>query len=641
MANKEISIGVKLITDLKDFTSGFKQAQDTSAKFGDNIEKNVAVPLNKLTAQLRGLKSAQGRSFSPEEYAKIGDEIKRVQGEIDRFKGKGAQAGGMIGNMVGMAKQLLPAFSFAAIGAGAVYAFNQIKNSTDTLATQWEVFIGGLNSGINEFWRSIATGDWSNLIDNMKEAVRVGREYAAMIDDIEEKTRALSIMEADSAAKATELEIRLKNKQLSNADRIKAGEERIQIERDIQANRIKVAQESFDAELMIAAQQTKLSKDRLIQIVADMDSETKVKAKAYNDQLALIETLRAANKTVMTTAQGSILMQNADTEQIKQLQQQVNAAADSVKMYAEELRKTGNTTDEQLDKMVGKYVDLKNAQNSAAENTKKVQTTVNSLIADTNKELEKEWTLRQKLGQIAAEKAAPKMQKIATPETAKSVTSGRELNSSELGMLGYMGYMLDANTEKYQKFKQELADSKIDNIMSLADSFDQLGYSIGGAFGQFVSGIGEAISMIPTLLAQIAALTTAQVSSSQSITMAKGSEAIASGTAASQAVPFPFNIIALAATIASIVSALATPIKGFATGGVIPGTSFSGDKVLIRANSGEEVLTASDPRHRNNRGYSTTGSGTTQVEIINEARIKAESLYILQKKAERRIARRT
>jgi len=640
--SKEISIGVKLITDLKDFVSGFKSAQDTTAKFGQTVEKQVSAPLNKLEAQLRALKAAQKRSLSPEDYAKVGDEIKKVSGEIDRFKGKSTSSAGGIGQMVGMAKTLLPAFGFAAIGAGAAYAFSEIKNSTDTLATQWEIFTGGITSGMNEFWRTLATGDWSNFLTNMKEAVAVGREYANMMDSIEEKTRALSISEADAQARATALEIKLKNKQLSKAERIAAGEERLKIEEELAAGRIKVAQDAFDAEVMVATQQTKLSKEKLMQVVSDMDSEAKVRAQAYNDQLKQIQELRAANQTAMTNGLGNVMyMQNADTPEILALKQQIDSTAQATKDYAAELVKTGNTTDEQLNKMVQAYVNLQSAQNSAAENTKKVQTTINSLLAATNTELSKEMELRGKIAKQLEGKGTS-YAKITNTKTATSVRSNDELNSSQKGQLGYMGGMLDENTKKVRKFKKELSDFKNDQIDSLAGSFGQLGDAIGGTTGSFLGMVGTILNLIPTLLAQIAALTTAQVASSNSITMAKGSEAIASGTAASQSLPFPFNLVALAATIGSIIAALATPIKGFAFGGVVPGTSFSGDNVLIRANSGEEVLTSSDPRHSKNRGMGYNSGGTaSNVEIMNSAIIKAESIHILNKKAERRINRRT
>lgn len=700
MANKEISIGVKLITDLKDFISGFRQAQDTSAKFGESIEQKVSVPLNKLEGQLRSLRAAQKRSLSPEDYAKIGSEINKVQSDIDRFKGKTTQSTGAIGQMIDSAKGLLPAFGFAAIGAAGTYAVKQIISSTDTLATDWEATTNGMSNGLNEFWRTLATGDWSNFLDRIKEAVKVGQEYIYTLDDIEDKTRSLSIREAEAQGKIIALEEALKNKTLSKQERIKAGQERIQLEKDLATDREKVAQETFDNEAMLTAQQTKLSKDALMAVMRDMDSETKQRAKAYNEQLKQYESLRKANQSV--SVQGSagtmVYTQLADTEQMRELKKVIAAATPATKLYAEQIAKTGNTTDEQLDKMVSSYTNLLEAQNSARGNIKKVVTSVNSLLAgeedtgqkiidkqnsidaqinsyksqlDTSKKLtiEEIQAINQKItaleklkkayADIASDPASFRSDKLSTIQTGRvtgklQVTSGAKKKEVDVYSSNYsksnaseplqgMGDYLDANNEKLQRFidTAKETDQVTSSLESLSGSFGMLGDSIGGAAGSFLGMVSTILSMIPTLIAQIGALTTAQVASSQATTAAKGSEAIASGTAASQSMPFPLNLIALAATIAAIVSALATPVKGYATGGVVPGNSFTGDNILARVNSGEEILTATDPRHRNNRGFGRQQNQQQGITILNQAVIKGEDLHILMKKAESRINRRT
>lgn len=280
------------------------------------------------------------------------------------------------------AKGMLPAFGFAAIAAGAKFAFGQIVNSTDVLSTKWAVFTGGLRSGMNEFWRTIATGDWSNFIDNMGEAIRVGREYETMLDDIEEKGRALRIKEAESRSKELELEEKLKNKGLSKTERLQAGQERIKLEEDLSKERVKVAQNTFDAELAITTQQTRLSKDRLMEVVSDMDSETKIKAKAYNEQLDIYESALKKNELAKAGLSRAGVSENPFAKELAASKSVLDSYPDTVKVYAEAIRGAGKTTDEQLNKMVSSYEGLLQAQDSSAENTKKVRTMVNSLLAD-------------------------------------------------------------------------------------------------------------------------------------------------------------------------------------------------------------------------------------------------------------------
>lgn len=72
---------------------------------------------------------------------------------------------------------------------------------------------------------------------------------------------------------------------------------------------------------------------------------------------------------------------------------------------------------------------------------------------------------------------------------------------------------------------------------------------------------------------------------------AKGGEAVASATASGASMPFPYNLIAIAAGVAAVITALGAIRGGFATGGIVGGSSTHGDKKFVRVNSGEMILT--------------------------------------------------
>lgn len=76
-------------------------------------------------------------------------------------------------------------------------------------------------------------------------------------------------------------------------------------------------------------------------------------------------------------------------------------------------------------------------------------------------------------------------------------------------------------------------------------------------------------------------------------------KAISAGTAQAMSVPFPANIAAIATTTATVIANIASAISTlkkqkepkFASGGIVGGTSYSGDNVSARVNSGEMILT--------------------------------------------------
>lgn len=86
-----------------------------------------------------------------------------------------------------------------------------------------------------------------------------------------------------------------------------------------------------------------------------------------------------------------------------------------------------------------------------------------------------------------------------------------------------------------------------------------------------------------------ASATAGETAASTANTAAKSGEAIANATASGAKLPFPANLIAIAAGVAAVVAALAA-VSGFATGGVIGGSSTSGDRKFARVNSGEMIL---------------------------------------------------
>lgn len=214
----------------------------------------------------------------------------------------------------------------------------------------------------------------------------------------------------------------------------------------------------------------------------------------------------------------------------------------------------------------------------------------------------------------------------------------------EVPGLADMGGFIDQNAEKVRQLREEIArlqeQAASDAWESLNNSFFMLGQNIDGAAGSFFQFASQMTEMIPLLISQITALAVTEQTQSAATTTAKQGEAMASGIAQSQKVGFPLNLIALAATVASIVAAF-TKIPKFELGGVVPGHSFAGDRMLVRVNSGEEILRRDDPRHTFNQ------TGTMQPAVVREriiiptTRIRKGDIYISYNEAATEQKKRT
>ncbi|HDR52941.1 MAG TPA: hypothetical protein ENN90_15190 [Mariniphaga anaerophila] len=380
----DVSGWKKIDGELKKVNREANKLQKEYADIEKTLKNLNGASLNDLQKAKRQLTAEINKlNRNTDEYAKKSQQLKKVKAEISGiYKETSATATGT-SRLVNMAKGLLPAFSFAAISAAAIKAFGKIKSATDTLGTQWDVFIGGMKGATDEFFRTIAAGDWSHFLTNMKEAIRVGREYQIILDDLQAKNRALSLIEADYRMEILETEDVARNVSLSDEVRKKAAERRIEIEEELAKKRTQIARQNYEAELMLTTQQTRLSKERLLEVLKDIDSETKAQAEAYNEQIKQYESLQFIIKQQSVGASPELTKKRQ--EELQRLKAEIDGASDAVKLYAEALAGTGKTTDEQLDRMVKSYNDLKNAEVSALQNTTTVRRRLYTLLKDEGK----------------------------------------------------------------------------------------------------------------------------------------------------------------------------------------------------------------------------------------------------------------
>lgn len=136
---------------------------------------------------------------------------------------------------------------------------------------------------------------------------------------------------------------------------------------------------------------------------------------------------------------------------------------------------------------------------------------------------------------------------------------------------------LTTASENLERYKTEMS-AVSDMAGNMGSVFGSLGSAIGGTTGEVMNFAGQSINAIAQIIPQIV-----------SMIAAKEAEAIAGGTASAASMPFPANIAAIAGIVATIAGIFASLPK-FESGGIVGGSSFTGDKLLARVNSGEMIL---------------------------------------------------
>ena len=140
--------------------------------------------------------------------------------------------------------------------------------------------------------------------------------------------------------------------------------------------------------------------------------------------------------------------------------------------------------------------------------------------------------------------------------------------------------------QKYNELisAQNQKNETIEKLDAVKTSYEGIAETIGSVsnvIGQVDSAWAQMTTTILNGIAQIIPQLVAEKG-------AQGSLAISKGVAAASGLTPPWNLIMIGTTVAAILAALAT--QPFAEGGIVGGTSFKGDKVYARLNSGEMVL---------------------------------------------------
>ena len=149
---------------------------------------------------------------------------------------------------------------------------------------------------------------------------------------------------------------------------------------------------------------------------------------------------------------------------------------------------------------------------------------------------------------------------------------------------------------------------------------------------QTVGSVMTAVNTITELLGATTAATAAidtaatsqEVANSQAKVAANSAEAISGATKSGAQLPFPLNIVAIAAGLAAVIAGIAM-IGSFADGGVIGGNSFHGDNMFARVNAGEMIL---NNKQQGNLFRLLDGGGVASNTGTPTVKIKGSVLYV-------------
>lgn len=509
--------------------------------------------------------------------------LKKAKGSTQDF---GATIGGKVAGMVG---------KFAAgigVAMGGVEAFNKVIQSSQTLGDSWNNTINACKSSVDVFFQSLATGNWDAFNGGLLQTISNMRNVSAMQDMLADAKLTMGFDTKQFEREYVRLEGIIDDETKSKGEREAAFADMEALIGRFKDRVQKTAKGA--AETLVAEMNTKFGQnftladlEKYITEVNNefLDTETLQRLNKYKEELAKFEPgrSRAVNGGYVLTKE-QFMEQNAELEKMRLLQDDNEESRKRMLAQLEYANDLYRQADEYLKRSLEK-------QNKIASLNKGGTTSVGKVAGGTA------------TGKNIFPTVVPQIQ-YDTPIGKKilEAMNGKKFEPIEIPIV--IDEQVDEEDlsgkwgEHLEKIKQ-----MNESLKSTGDIFGSLGSIMSGFGNDMGAWIMNSIGSVASMIAELQSLATAR------------------GVAEAASKPFPFNLAAMATVVATVASIFAS-IPKFADGGIVGGSSFFGDKLLARVNSGEMILNQGQQA----RLLSMTEGGN--VRVTGDVRLNGKDIYI-------------
>ena len=514
-----------------------------------------------------------------------------------------SEIGGKVAGMVG---------KFAAgigVAMGGVEAFQRVLNSTQTSGDLMRGTMQSLKTSVDEFFYSVNKGNLSLFIQNLGDIASKARDAYGALDQLGNTQISYGVLGAKNSAAIAEAQYLAKNKFAPTSVREGAF--------DDWANAI------MSEEGNVKALQRELVNAATAAVEARTNANLEI---TLEDLVRAFETdLKDPTSRALAKSRAEMGMRNyeANAKRTDWTQEQKDALAELQRENIITYTMLEKYSDEELQsiaKQIQQYYGLINAVknlgreynetanefNNANKNTKGFNPieslsgyNVYSGSSEAGKNFGTSKSNAQKLpvvvGQINYD----------TPLGKKVL---EWMNGKEIPIIKTEIEIEDENIDEEDlSGKWAKHTKRIEDMNSALSSTGEIFGSLGGIMSNFGNDMGawmlNSMGQIAQMIVQLQSLATAR------------------SVASAASKPFPYNLAAMATVVATVASIFSSLPK-FADGGIVGGSSYFGDKLLARVNSGEMILNQGQQA----RLLSMTEGGN--VRVTGDVRLNGKDIYI-------------
>ena len=521
------------------------------------------------------------------------------------------------------------------VAMGGVEAFDRVIKSSQTTGDKFAETIEGMKAGVNAFFESISTGDFSSFTDGLGTVITKAREAYQALDQLGNAQMSFNLAQSINQADIANA-MRLAKNKFAPTDVRKGAfsdwakgintqeEQSKQLAKDIQNYVAKAVEKAAGVKGFSA--DIKNITDALLLDIKNEDTRKTLKDQYSQEYKEYLKAVKEATKKRNEESVGKGVAEKMHAERryneaLESLAAQYNQAitvnALLVKYEDDQLKELGGYMKnmKQLDVATS---NLKREYNETANEFNNANKGVKGFVPVESFEGYQVYSGGGSTGggggKTSAKQELPvyvdglnyqnalggKVLKWMNGEEVPVIKAKIEIEEEVVDEEDVAG-MWDEEVQK----KKEAIEEMNNALQATGDIFSSLG-SIAGSFGNdFLAASLQGMSGIAQLITQLQALSTAEA------------------TASAAKVPFPGNIPAIATVVATIASVFGSLPK-FADGGVVGGSSYFGDKLLARVNSGEMILN----QQQQARALSLMDGGR-DVRVSGDVKLNGKDIYIV------------
>lgn len=478
------------------------------------------------------------------------------------------------------------AFAGLGIAMGATEMFKSFMNSTQTLSDGWQNAMTAAKTSFEVFQLSVVNGS-GVILSNFKQSIAAAREFAQALDSF--GSAQISNKYARMSYVTPFNEAMTKYREMKSAGNITgmafAASEMQRYLNDYSNNASVLINSAKDVVT------TKLSA-----YTGGFINSSNINR--YIDQLYL-DIINGVFPPILQDFKNlDVERKKGDYFYNKALDAMTEKYGEGWRREAEAMNNLSEINDDTLNEMLG-----------VLQSADQVRNEINSMRRQMNKVVKgEETTVKPITTPTTSTGRGVDLVPTLTPiSAAKDKDFGLETIEKVNRALKMQGIIMQEN-QLLVAVENQLWQQRINEMNTYASVLGQVSSSFsslasiaedGSPWQKFATMLGSVSSQISSLISTYSSL----------VAVESVAESIRSG----EGIPFPYNLAAMAAAAAAIAgiiaSAKSTFAGSYAEGGIVPGTSYTGDKLWARVNSGELIVPERDWRN---------GLGGGQVKFVIE-----------------------